>query len=93
MAEVVSLHKEWFPINYKDSYFQSVNSFRECVAAVIDPADYGDTECPQPIIVGLIIFGLQENPDNSYLRMTYVFSTTYTVYITTLGVIEELRGF
>ena len=92
LAEVAALHKEWFPVTYLDSYFQTINGTSECIAAVVNPADYGDYDTGHDVIVGLIIYRFQSTRFNSYLRFTYLLSTTHSVYIATLGVLEELRG-
>lgn len=59
--------------------------------AVLDPSYY-NIDYPKDIIIGIAAIRISVNRDNDYLRFTYYFSTTYSGYIATLGVVEPLRG-
>lgn len=90
LDEVKSLHTEWFPINYADKFFDSINTNTVSIAAVIHPSDYGNPEL-EDVIVGIILFRVTPAPDYSYFSFTYMFKTVHTAYIATLGVIQPLR--
>jgi ribosomal protein S18 acetylase RimI-like enzyme len=92
LEEVKSLHSEWFPINYSDKFFDTINTNTISIAAVLHPSDYGNKEL-RDVIVGIILFRVTPASDHSYFRFTYLFKTVYTAYIATLGVIQPLRRY
>ncbi|CAG9325173.1 unnamed protein product [Blepharisma stoltei] len=88
LKEIKALHKEWFPINYSDALFDMIGSSLYSIAAVFDTKEYGESEI---IFAGLILFRVSHNESNGFLRCTYFMQNTYSCYIITIGVIEELR--
>lgn len=92
LKEVKALHKEWFPINYSNEFFQSIGSTTHSIAAVVNPRKYGDSRTTHPVIVGMILFRIQVNSSNEHIKFTYMFSVTHSCYIATLGVVEAMRG-
>lgn len=91
LAEIKALHKEWFPINYSDSLFDMIGGSLHSIVAIFDTRDYGGSES-EIIVAGIVLFRLSLNASNNLLRCTYLWQDTYSAYIVTIGVVEELRG-
>jgi ribosomal protein S18 acetylase RimI-like enzyme len=89
LVECKALHKEWFPIEYSDQFFNSIPNAIQALAAVIDVADY-DERGEGSVIIGLILYRT-EKADSNYLRATFWFSSSPAVYIVTIGVVTPLR--
>jgi ribosomal protein S18 acetylase RimI-like enzyme len=90
IPELKALQMELFPIQYSDSLYESINQSIFSIGAFLYNKYY--EEGAVPLLVGVILFRITPNANNDYLRWSYMFSTTYSAYIVTIGVIEELRG-
>ena len=58
LREVANLHREWFPLPYTEFDFANIGVACDSIAAVLNPADYGDFAHSQPVIIGLLIYEL-----------------------------------
>lgn len=88
LDEVISLHKEWFPVKYPDSLFGSIGISTNSIGAYLNITEFRKP----PLLIGIILFTISENLDNSQLSLTYFMQKTNSAYIISVGVIEELRG-
>ena len=90
IEDAKALNEEFFPIQYTDSLYNSINISIFSIGAFLYH-DYYE-EGIIPLLVGIILFRIVPNPSNAYLRCTYFMQTTFSAYVITIGVLEVLRG-
>ena len=90
LDEIIALHKEWFPVTYSDSMFGSIGISIKSIGAYLNITQFRKNA--PPLLIGLILFTISPNQDNSYLSLTYFMQNTNSAYIISVGVIEEMRG-
>jgi ribosomal protein S18 acetylase RimI-like enzyme len=90
ISELKLLQRELFPINYSDSLYNEIGTKIVSLGCFLSHPSYNLGEFP--MLVGAILFRIQENTSTSNLRWSYMFSSTYSTYILTIGVITILRG-
>ena len=93
LEEIQLLHKEWFPINYNTEYFDAV--FKGKTRALI--AEYKivhSNRLSEKIIVGCILYDIR-NANTKHMAFTYkdYFANNKSMYIMTIGVINEYRKY
>jgi hypothetical protein len=86
LAEVIALHKEWFPIAYPDSMYGSIGISVQAIGAFVNAK--GFSQASKDLLVGLILFTVEKNENNALLSLAYCMRTTYSGYILTLGVVD-----
>ena len=84
LREVRCLHREWFPVDYSDEFYQSLTSSTDVLSVV---ADIGG------LIVGLATVSLCDTGRRYGIDRDLAWSNEeiQVAYILTLGVIDELR--
>ena len=92
MKEVRLLHKEWFPPDYPDAFFNAVlnhNTYRSILA--LYDTSYKNKKAT--IILGCLLYELKEL-EFDYVRHSIVdwFQDRMSLYILTFGVINEARN-
>lgn len=92
------LQKEWFPLNYSDSFYDKVNQgVATCFiaeATVFVTSGTSSEEKEKAIIVGAVVFEVtseSEELDGGWFNRIFL-SEENTLYIMTLGVVDELRS-
>lgn len=91
MEQIQLLHKEWFPINYTNDYFESVfkGKYNGLVAEI---KLVKNNRLSETVVVGCILYNIR-NASQKYLDFSYCdyFKNFKSIYIMTIGVINELR--
>ncbi len=94
LDEIRSLHNEWFPINYRDHFYQKI--FRNQVKIILIKGDVLIKNTGEKInsIVGLVTYRV-EHAKNEYLRfwqrIQNLLADLQNIHICTLGVLYEFR--
>lgn len=92
LEEMKLLHKEWFPPNYPDEFYQEVlrNRIYRSLLAVYDLKGRNNK---RTIILGCITYEYKPvNYDIVNFSLTDLFVDRYSIYILTFGVINEVRN-
>ena len=77
-------------MRYPDSMYGSIGISIKSIGAYLNLEQYNSKN--PPLLIGMILFTIAPNTDNSYLSFTYFMQKTNSAYIISLGVVKELRG-
>lgn len=90
LPELKLIQQELFPITYNDTLYSQLNTTLFSMGCYLTHPKHQFGELP--MLVGCILFRIEANGKNSHIRWTYLFKTTYSCYVITIGVLKVLRG-
>lgn len=88
LHELKQIQKELFPITYNDTLYNQLNTTLFSMGCYLTHPKFHFGA----MLVGCILFRIEANEKNSHVRWTYIFKTTYSCYVITIGVLKVLRG-
>ncbi|KAL4442261.1 hypothetical protein ABPG74_005602 [Tetrahymena malaccensis] len=85
------LYKEWFPLNYDDTFWNKVS--KQQVEGYVAELDLASENLDKYIVGAVVFYEKEANRQDLGFCIEYFFNKLQTIYIQTIGVINELRQY
>jgi len=92
IEELKLLHKEWFPVEYQDHFFNNIqtNKMVKSIAAIYN---FVHDDEVYPLVLGCLVYEYRfMDHDLAQFSFSDLCGDAYGIYILTFGVINELRS-